>query len=65
MFGPCRGCEALKMENERLHKLVDRLVEKVAPEIEQEKDPERSEPHTIIKDDEGNIVEERMTFGGP
>lgn len=69
----CRCCEALKAENERLHKLVERLLDKavgpVIPEGAEDGDLGQRPPpfeREEIKDDDGNLVEvvERHLYGG-
>ena len=61
----CRACKELRVENERLHALIARLLDKVAgPEIPQaEVDPVPPPPLEIERDAEGNIVAEHFRYG--
>ena len=57
MFG-CKGCNALRSENEHLRGLVDRLLAKMEIHRESDIQPEKSDP----VDEE---VVERITYGNP
>jgi hypothetical protein len=57
MFG-CKGCNALRSENEHLRGLVDRLLAKLEVHCEPDIEPDKSEPI----DEEGV---ERITYGNP
>lgn len=60
----CRGCKELRAENERLHALVARLVDKVAgPELSKEDDPVPPPPLEVEKDEQGNVIAEHFRYG--
>lgn len=63
----CRGCEALKSENERLHALVARLLDKVAgpesPDADANEDLAQPPPIEVEKDEDGNIIAEHFRYG--
>jgi hypothetical protein len=68
----CRGCEALKSENARLHAIIERLLDTISgPALPADK-TEPEEPTRIspfeqeeIKNDKGEVVEivERFGYG--
>lgn len=64
----CSGCEALKAENERLHKLVERLMDRVAGPVDtEEAEPERSASFRVREETGDNgekIIVEEHTYGG-
>ena len=67
----CKTCKALREENERLHALIGRLLDKVAGPVSPESDPSeipgQPPPFERIeeKDELGKViaVEERHTYG--
>ena len=60
----CRACKELRAENERLHALIARLLDKVAgPVISQEEEPVQPPPLEVERDQEGNILVERFNYG--
>lgn len=54
----CKGCDALRSENEHLRGLVDRLLAKL--EVHREPDIQPDKPDTA---DEEEV--ERITYGNP
>ena len=63
----CKGCKALKAENEYLRGLVDRLLDKsvgpAMPADQSEDEQAPPPPVEVIRDDEGRVIEERHNYG--